>query len=245
MPCASPEHLHSPAAGSAMAQYHGNLILELPPPPLLHRIVSPQFPGSLHQPLHDPTGASTYKEETGRGLTRWGPRWSPWHSSHCGGTSPYGRWTPGPRFWSQLQSKRSQWNRVLSSPAGWRTEMLVRGGLLQPRHPLPSYPSALTFPISYRTPGCLCWAAPCTAGKWGCCRTHGVHKSKGSQLQKWVGVGLTPRTSCLPKAKTDGAGLALKGLAFPQMVITYAGSLRVLSHPWVIRLEPLTHLFGF
>lgn len=29
MPCASPEQSHAPAAGSAMAQHHGNLILEL------------------------------------------------------------------------------------------------------------------------------------------------------------------------------------------------------------------------
>ena len=41
MPCASPEQSHAPAAGSAMAQHHGNLILELPPLPLLHGIVSP------------------------------------------------------------------------------------------------------------------------------------------------------------------------------------------------------------
>lgn len=46
------------------------------------------------------------------------------------------------------------------------------------------------------------------------------YRSKESQLQKCVDVGLTPRTSRLPKAKTDGASFALKGLAFPLLVIT-------------------------
>lgn len=43
---------------------------------------------------------------------------------------------------------------------------------------------------------------------------------EGKPAAEVCGCGLTPRTSCLPKAKTDGASFALKGLACPLLVIT-------------------------